>query len=451
MPKLPSVTALVLVALAAAGCDKSDPLGCATDKQCPAGSVCLDRRCELLCQEDRDCTAGQYCNGEICVTGDRQGPRITAIDGSGSTACTGATGKLCLGEHLVVIGQNLGGSSFRLVRPGGGADVALSVPAGGRVQNDVVDLAPTLAGALVAGEYVLVASNSAGEDQAGMTLLQGEPGPDADGAEIVTRINASTAIIDAARVAGGGGGAMTGTQIIIAINDAATSGLISADRVAGGGGGGASLHLYDNSTTVATSGFTGDRMVVKLNASTSAVQSLAIDNTQLHALCADDDGCQVSLATIGWHFAGQPALVIAAPYVNSSCRFFIKPGAGPSGSDAWAVSASCAEWYGVFRDTNADGIPDTLSANNTQAYIPYYSGAFGNDGSADESLAVLHNRACYLTESAPTGSASELVNDTAKGFYLVASHPTWAGSYWVGDAYWPSSGTGRSCSLIVED
>jgi hypothetical protein len=117
------------------------------------------------------------------------------------------------------------------------------------------------------------------------------------------------------------------------------------------------------------------------------------------------------------------------------------------------------QWYAKWKDTNADGAPDTIANGVTEQYIPFYSGAFGGDGYAgtgdppDDTTAVLHNRACYFAESAPntTLNNSRLQNDAAKGFYLVASYPAWAGGYWIGDAYWPPASTGRGCLLVIED
>jgi hypothetical protein len=481
--------------LAMSACSSKDVAGCVEDDQCPGGNVCLDRKCEKLCGDDRDCTAGRYCDGTLCVVGARSSaPHIANIQGSGSNACVYATGGDCIGTHIVVSGSNLGGSEF-LLGDGAGTSFEMVVPAGGRVQNDLVDLVPKDGADLSAGEFVLVVSNSAGEDQASVILLQGEPGDNADltGDLIVERINNSTAVIDSDNVTGGGG-AMTGNQIVTAINDSGTSDIISSERVAGGsGGGGATLYYFNNSTSATETGHSGDRMVVRVNASTTDVASLAVDQTRLEELCGDPDGCQISLGTIGWRFSGEPTWEVAAPYVNTPCRFFLNENAGAGSGDAWSLSSSCTQRYLVCNDWQ---MPCT---SGESLYIAHYSGQFGSDGYTgsgdppDDTLNVIHNRACYFSESPPDlglgcacdvdntctggcacdpncacacnvdGSCSagcvcdseciytRLTNDSSKGFTVFASHPDWAGPYWVGDNYWPAGDPDRACLLIVED
>ncbi len=485
--------------VASAGCSSKSP-GCVEDNECPSGNVCLERKCEKLCQDDNDCTAGRYCNGAICVVGTRSGtPVIASISGSGSSACVPSTGGNCVGTHFVVTVSNLGGSEFLLASADGGTDYVMTVPAGGRVQDDRVDLAPQGGGDIVAGDYVLVVSNSAGEDQAGVSLLKGEPGDDADltGDVIVARINASTAVIDADNVTGGGG-AMTGDQIVNAINDSGTSGIISSERVAGGSGGGSTLYEYDNSPTATETGHSGDRMVVRVDASTTGVVSQPVDPTRLEELCGDPDGCQISLGTIGWYYVVDgSSWKVPAPYVNAPCRFFLRQNAGAGSGDAWSISSSCTQQYVVCEGSVSPCASERL-------YIPHYSGQFGSDGFAgsgnppDDTLNVIHNRACYFSEALPdtglgcicdtttscdpdgasdcacdadcgcpcdtTGACdagcvcdpyciyTRLENDTSKGFTLFASHPSWSGPhFWVGDEFWPPGESDRACILIVED
>ncbi len=398
------------------GCSHRDPLGCTQNADCPNGHVCLSETCEQLCATDEECSAGNFCNGEICIPGHRDSPLISGLTGNGSsTACQADTSNNCLGTGIVVTGKNLGGSRFRLVSElPSGPQYDLEPLAGGRVQDAVVDLTPAIAGpTLVPGRYVLTATNAAGSDQAGVELLKGDPG------EITN---------------------LTGDAAIAAINADDTTTLIRADRVAGGGSsGGGTRYIYDNDTTAQTESLAGDRMVVRLDASASGVQSLAIDSARFDALCGDIDGCTLRLAVNGWQG-------IEAPLVGAPCHFQM------TATRSWTVSHACTQWYGTWGD-NA-GTPQW--ATPPLFYAPYRSAMWGIDGGNDDGAGghftgvVLHNFACYLSEAAPTGSTAGFAEDDTEGFYLIASHGTWAGSYYP-TSEWPTADSGRGCLLIVDD
>jgi hypothetical protein len=441
--------ATFLVASGAVACNDGSPMGCADNSACPEGHVCLNRACEQLCGVDRECAAGYYCDGDICVAGDRLAPAITNITGKGSDACVEKTGNPCLGTAIVVTGRNLGGSEFELVPElPGGTTYALATPAGGRLQDDLVDLAPA-SGDLEPGRYVLTATNSAGSDQDNVELLKGDPGPTADltGTEIVNRINADTLAgkIDASHLPALGG-SMTGDQIIDAINNPSTVNIIDAARVAGSGSGsGGTVYVYDDSPTATDShSISADKMVVHLTASTTGTVSLDIDHAKLVELCGDRDGCTVSLGVGRWR---NGADVIDTTLVGAPCKMFINPV-----NNTWAVSTACTQWYATWTPNN-DGAP-TWNSASPGFYAPYYTSTYGEDGTAPANV-VLHNRACYFAESAPDVSPDHepaaFLADGSPGMYLVASHPTWAGAYYVGDAFWDSDDPDRACELIIED
>ncbi|MEE8409971.1 MAG: hypothetical protein V3T05_10215, partial [Myxococcota bacterium] len=439
------------------GCDGRDPVGCSGNTTCPPGHVCLSRKCEQICGIDADCASGRYCNGEICLVGDRGKPEISDISGKGSPDdCQVATGNPCLGTAIVVTGANLGGSEFELVPDSATATtIALTTPAGGRLQDNLVDLAPVSPDVLREGLYILVATNAAGATQTeAFQLLQGDKGDKGDpgnstaltGAELVIIINgdSSAGTIDAAHVA-----PPTGDAIITSIN--ASTGVIDAARVAGGSGGGGTLFKYDNSDTAVPATVAPDKMWVRVTGSTEGVSTLDINHAKLVELCGDEDGCTLSLATTRWgvvNGSGVRIDTIAAPLVGAPCRFFIEPGSGD-----WAVSTACSQWYGTW---DADGSGNPIwngNAGNAGFYTPYYTATYGTDGVGGGGAVVLHNRACYLAESVPDTVANngQFTADSAPGFHLIASHPSWGGAFYPGDSFWDSADAQRACELIVED
>ncbi|OGQ91274.1 MAG: hypothetical protein A2289_14005 [Deltaproteobacteria bacterium RIFOXYA12_FULL_58_15] len=451
--------------LAGLGCDGQDVSGCVADTECDAGYVCEEHKCEQICQTDPDCAPGFNCGPKnLCVEGERtSGPKITNVVGSSSQICpdTDPPNSPCIGDHFIVSGSGLARSAFTLTRTDGtaGGPYALEVAAGGRDLDGVVDLAITTplntpAGQPAAGYFTLSVVNSAGEDQANLFVLQGVQGPKGeDGASmtaesIVTAINASAFIIDADNV-DIDVPVPTGNDLIASINTGTDQ--ILADRVVGGGSGGSAgtTYYYNNSATPTELDVNSDRMVVRVNAGTT-VQSLAVDNARLLSLCADPDGCAISLAVVNWSFAGE---LIAAPWDGMPCRFFIEEDGGVSGSNAWAVSAACGNWYAIWKDANMDGVPDAWSTP-PGFFAPYRSGFFSNDGYSGDSWEVLNNNfACFFSESAPTGATGGFASDTAKGFYVVAAGPDWLDSWAANDldTNWPTTQDGRACVLVVED
>ncbi|MBI5507756.1 MAG: hypothetical protein HY903_03270 [Deltaproteobacteria bacterium] len=436
---------VVVIGVGSAGCGGKTATTCATNTDCPDGHVCLTQKCEQVCTTDQDCSAGRVCNGEICISGQGAGPTITDVTGSGDgAACQATTGKPCIGTALVVTGTHLGGSTFQLASKTGGPTYAMTILEGGRNQDTVVDLVPSASGpALVEDDYTLTAVNAAGTAQAAVNLLKGEQGIKGDKGDkgdpgTITNL--------------------TGTEVITKINDAATTGKINANRlnITGGSSGGTSSIWTDSEASTPTSTATiGNRMQVIVTASTTAVVSKLVNDTMFTALCGDEDGCTLRLGTTMWQ--NVDALQVSAP-----CHLSLHVNAGAE--HWWAVSDGCFQWYGVWADTlpagppPGDGVPDWT--NPPGFYAPYRSGAWGVDGditgidydpgAATNAWVVIHNFACYLAESAATGSAARLAADNNPGFYLVASHPTWAGSYYP-TTKWDSTASGRQCVLIVDD
>jgi hypothetical protein len=431
---LTRVLALLFPALFAslAACSRNAG-GCAVNTDCPDGHVCLSDRCEQICSTDADCVAGRYCDGEICIIGRRDSPVISGVTGNGdANACLVATGKPCLGTAFVVTGSNLGGSAFKLVSSlPNGPQYNLTVAPGGRLQDAVVDLVPSISGpVLQEGSYLLTATNAAGSAQAPVDLLKGEKGDKGDPGSIAN---------------------LAGDDIVSAINDSTTTLQILAARVAGGGGGGGTRYVYVDSTAPITNAVSGNRMVVQVTGSTTAAVTMDLKSTPLATLCADFDGCTIRLGVTQWHPYGDAVTapttseVIAAPLVGAPCHLSI------DGDGNWAVSTACTQWYATWVPGAGPSFDPTWPASgNPGFYSPYRSAMWGNDGGDAYSGVILHNFACYLSEAAPTGSAAGFEADSAAGLYFTASHPAWAGAYFQ-TGYWVPTDSARACILIVED
>jgi hypothetical protein len=206
--------------------------------------------------------------------------------------------------------------------------------------------------------------------------------------------------------------------------------------------------LYDNSTTPTDTGTFEGRMVVRIPANTSRAVSLPVDNTSLKALCADKDGCHIALGVEGWRFNAEH--IISGTYFSPTCRFSMTASVEGRRGDVWSTSIDCSQYFVTCP------VPSRPCPNPDGLYIPYWAGAFGIDGvdrGGADRYAVIHNRACYFTESRPNydSQQGELEPDSKEGFFLTASHPSWAGPFWPGDRFWRTDDPNRACVLVVDD
>ncbi len=417
------------------GCSEDALGGCTSDSSCPSGHACVDQLCKQLCDADSDCQAGRYCkDAEYCTEGTRpatDAPVITNIDGNGSSDCVVETDNRCLGTAIVVSGQNLAGATFMLT-PTAGASISLMASSEGAITDTVASLVPPTAGALSAGLYTLSVTNSVGTTQSSVELLQGEAGAS---------------------------GAMNGSEIVTAINNDASAGIISAEHLpAASAGAGASLYIYNNSNSLTDTKTTGDKMVVIVDAKNDKVNSVSIDDSRLQSLCADEDGCSVSVAVTSWYDLGYSSL-LKAPVSGRACRFFLN-----STDRQWTVSPGCRKEANpinivLLGTHNVAAAPGTVDYGDDHAWInplpgDYNSGEFGTDGngSTDGDWTVLgFRRVCFFSESAPDPASTNggFYSDQGDiGFHFFASYSSWDGSF--PSANWDTA-SGRSCILTIED
>ncbi len=418
------LSAGLAVALSA-GCKGDDGLSCTASSACPKGHACVKNKCTQVCEHDGDCARGTHCDGELCIDGDRGGaPEITEVRGNSVQSCghptTGEDLGSCIGTGFVVLGTGLAGSEWYLVSAQSGDSIALH--AVGTQRNTEVELRPTLPPGqddLEEGSYRLLVSNAAGDDQADVTLLRGEPG-------------------------------LPGTDGI--------------DGEPGLPGGQAALFLYDNvSDADPAEGLPKqlDRMHLRLDAPTGEAMpaTLPIDDERLMALCGDDDGCDVTLGAVGWV---ERARTRKTPRMSMPCRIFIRD---VDGERHWGVASACVQWHGTWGATGWDG-----DSGDPGFYTPYFSNLIGvdgvddidgvlTDGPDDRGYVLNHERACFFAETTPATSAEGEWNaDNDQGFYLVASGAAWDdgnnanGMYYpTPNALWPPAASGRSCEMTVED
>jgi hypothetical protein len=240
----------LLLALALASCKSEETLGCSST--CPSGNACIEGKCEQVCEDDGDCAAGARCERDICVVSAGGRPVIATVSGDGSTSCPDAVSGTCFTDRVIVSGQALLGSEFRLE---GAATYTLAVAP----DSTAIRATLLLPGDLLPGEYTLVAQNAAGSDDTGVLILQGEPGPDSTGTELVARLNGSgttgrfvvermpvaDVLIQHLNAASGAyklkaeilnatassGGPSTGNAVVDLINGSGTSTVIAANRV----------------------------------------------------------------------------------------------------------------------------------------------------------------------------------------------------------------------------
>lgn len=195
-----------------------------------------------------------------------------------------------------------------------------------------------------------------------------------------------------------------------------------------------------------------NRMHIRLEAPTgNAPTSLPIDDERLTALCADENGCLLTLGIVGWTERG---LSPEVPLTPTGCRFFLRI---KDGKRHWQVQTSCFQWYAVM-DGDEKGNPK-WNEKNPGRYVPFWSGYSGIDGAdsvdkpGDDRFFVLYLGGCIIAESPPDPESkgrSGLLPDTLPGFYLIAGTESWGGSTYPSKE-WPPKGAGRACELLVED
>lgn len=192
------VVILVAYAVACGGAPSGSDITCKDGMECSPGEICFFQTCRQLCNADGDCSGGLSCDDGVCVPGQSDGkgagdggdnplgdtdgadsaldvaPLIFEVDGTGSV--DGSPGHTAhhLRDRLLVIGQNLSGAALTLE----GLDpvrAAVELDPCSTGTDTQVELGLPLD--IVAGEYLLTASNQAGNcSSAPLFLLRGEQG-----------------------------------------------------------------------------------------------------------------------------------------------------------------------------------------------------------------------------------------------------------------------------------
>jgi hypothetical protein len=504
---------LVVLAAALAACAEGEPLGCSDSAACDAGYICRERECKKLCIGDDECSTGFICAEGVCATGERLSPTITRILGNSSIQCPGAEGNVCFEDGLVIEGSNFTSDSvFSLA---GAATLGLEIV---RVEGTRADVLLPLS--LEQGDYTLSVTNAAGSTQASVTILQGVPGPDATGTELLTRINQNTttgtlatARLPAANAlighlnagdgsvkldarilpAGSGGGAMSGTEIVTAANDAGTTGRFVVGRMPNGddliahlnssGTGGVKLNA--NLVNVTGGTMTGTQIVTALNdagttgrvaedrlavgryhvqlTTTSPVtpgNSTPVDDQMILGLCGDGDGCNIS---IGMSYWDQGFGVSTATLFGQPCRFHIN-----RSTRGWLVAPWCSTRFEATEcHTAGCNTPGTDINNNnpydastnplgpTYGFRQYQSGQQGVDGTNSDGATAAgatgwrvlnYYGACVLSEFR-VASNVEQSDEGDGGFHFWMQNTTTnpgLDSGWNGRA-------ARTCDLVISD
>lgn len=99
--------------------------------------------------------------------------------------------------------------------------------------------------------------------------------------------------------------------------------------------------VYDNGS-VTEAGFTGGRMVVKVNGSSTGPQSTPIDMIKFSEMCGDVDGCSLTMGATRFRVVGKGGEPLVAPLIGSPCRFFYNE------TKHWSLSQSCVAIYGLY-------------------------------------------------------------------------------------------------------
>lgn len=162
------------------------PEQCTALDDCPGGYICstVTSKCERLCESNSQCD-GRCCSAGVCQDCSSSAPpEITAVDGTGSPDGAQGYGSQRLRDRLVIRGNNLAGATAKLI---GSAGTHTLAPCSSPTDTELQVRLPE---DVSAGDYTLSVMNQAGECNASLTLLRGEPGElQASAEEIVLVIN----------------------------------------------------------------------------------------------------------------------------------------------------------------------------------------------------------------------------------------------------------------------
>ncbi|MFC1610986.1 hypothetical protein ACFL6C_08510 [Myxococcota bacterium] len=172
---------IVVFAVGCLRCDGSDPAGC------PAGQVMNDGACATICSATHQCDAGLCCDGGVCAPCSFGPPEVLAVNGTGSYDSDRAHTENRLHDRLVIEGENLALATATLTGPSPSVQSYPLPPCAAASENELVVALPA---SLAQGTFVLTVTNQAGQCDADLRILQGEPGSlEASGYQIVESIN----------------------------------------------------------------------------------------------------------------------------------------------------------------------------------------------------------------------------------------------------------------------
>jgi len=413
-------------------CNQRDPgLGCISNDSCPGGSVCLATKCTTTCDSDLVCARGTHCDGSVCADGDRTSvPVIDTLDGATTRVCTmpaGTPQHYCIGTGIVANGTNLQGASWQLANTDP-AGPSYSLMVKDPTSDTLAQLTPIFSGGvkdIVEGTYSLVATNAAGATTAAVQLLRGEKGPAGDPG-------------------------VTGPK-----GAQGDQGVQGVQGVAGLAGGAAMSYVYSAtaagviSPTVVEEPLSGNRMRIESQAhSGNSFTVVAVDDTKLMDLCADSDGCAMTL--------GMTNVVDVAGYVQPivwgpTCRIAMSP-RDLGNKSTWSVGTAC---YSSYNSSGSVSAPVWKQTYVTDGY------AIDNQVDGAFLLVASFNGACYFSDAQPDAAsvAQTFLPDNDKGFFFFAAPPAFTSTLGASNPYpaalwaWPgdASASGRKCILMIED
>ena len=167
MLRVALTTALCCLALA---CKSSTPVsGCEGNSACEAGEVCDEGECRTLCSSDLECVSGEVCRTDICVPGDAAGePEITELDGNGSVDGRTGHSQHRFRDAIYIRGENLLGAEPTLIMSSGARPLDVDTTS---TRDEMLVYLPD---DLQAGSHTIRVENQLGEAQADATILAGE-------------------------------------------------------------------------------------------------------------------------------------------------------------------------------------------------------------------------------------------------------------------------------------
>lgn len=461
--------ALLPVLLGVAACGGSNKVAqCNATSECPSGEVCQNKICAKTCDSTTICPGGYSCQNGLCVTGATGAPEIASVSGMSTETCDGSP---CIGAGFVVAGAHLANTTFTISGPDGDAtsyEMKRVNSAGDDNSAELTPVFPRRKIDFTEGRYILTAVNQAGSDTSNVQLLRGEAGPALTADQIIDKINTGTdgkkiqaRFLD---VVGGGGSGATGTL---------------TSYTNGGAGQDTQLQLRE--------------MRVIVNGLADNATSQPVNQAKLEELCADANGCSITLGATRFHDNRQPDYVIDAPINGGECRFYLN-----SANHSWTLSQDCAAMYGLYAWNKT-----SQRYEFDRAYQRYeYANVYGYDGSGNNNtyncqqvdangdpvpqagdqdgvplIVASFKGGCYLAEATPDLTKPQsgcFTPDNSVGFHLIVSHPAWdyPGSYPKADndpdgdglidagfpnagqaapRPWPTADTNRQCILTIKD